>query len=387
MNILGININKISKVALLNKIKNNLNTNDQHYIVTPNPEIILKAQKNEELFFILNNASFSIADGFGVKIAGWFIGTNTPRITGADLINDILKIAENNKTDIIFSILKNGLSNKYDIKNTINKLYPNLKFEVLIYNKKIPIISNQNNKILISTLGAPRQEIHNYHILKKNKHIKLAIGVGGSLDYLTKKARRAPKLLRALGLEWLWRVSLYPKRYKRIINALIIFPIQFIKWRFIKPHLYRPNVVCVLYKKENNNYKVLITERRNEHGCWQLPQGGTDGEDLIKAGTRELTEEIGTNKFSPALKSKNIHKYKFSSPNSHNIKYGYKGQKQGLFIAKFIGTDKDINICPYEHQNWKWVEASNLINEVEEVRRPGTQKYLNILNNYLLKKK
>lgn len=50
------------------------------------------------------------------------------------------------------------------------------------------------------------------------------MGVGGAFDFLTGKIRRAPGWLRTIGLEWLWRLILQPKRWKRIWNAVIIFP-------------------------------------------------------------------------------------------------------------------------------------------------------------------
>lgn len=383
MNILGININEYNNDKVLNKVEDILNRDYQKYIVTPNPEIILKAQNNEELFYILNNSAISIADGVGIKIAGWLMGINIPRITGADLTSNILKLAEEKKLFVTIVIQASGLSSKKDVSKTLVKQYSKLKYEIVIYKKEKQIIFKKEPDILISALGAPIQERLNFHTLKNNKNIRLAIGVGGSIDYLTKKAIRAPKTMRLLGLEWLWRLVLYPKRYKRIFNATIVFPLEFIKWRFILPFLYRKNVACILFRKNTklNEYEILITERRNEPGMWQLPQGGTDGENLIKAGTRELTEEIGTNKFTAINAFQSIHKYKFGSNLAKNIQYGYKGQQQGLFIAEFNGVESDINICQYEHQDYKWVLTKDIIENVEKIRRPSTQKFLDIFLN------
>jgi len=52
------------------------------------------------------------------------------------------------------------------------------------------------------------------------------MGVGGSFDYLTGKQKRAPRWMRIFGLEWLWRLILQPQRWKRIGNAVVIFPIK-----------------------------------------------------------------------------------------------------------------------------------------------------------------
>jgi N-acetylglucosaminyldiphosphoundecaprenol N-acetyl-beta-D-mannosaminyltransferase len=92
INILGVDIdNTIKQADLLNKINQFLNSTKQHYIVTPNPEILLQAQKDEELFYILNKADLSLADGFGLKIAAGLCGKKLQRFTGADAIIEILK--------------------------------------------------------------------------------------------------------------------------------------------------------------------------------------------------------------------------------------------------------------------------------------------------------
>jgi len=70
-------------------------------------------------------------------------------------------------------------------------------------------------------------------------------------------------------------------------------------------------VACLLYKKEAGRFKILLVERANEKGHWQLPQGGTDSDDFMTAGERELKEEVGTDKFRPIAGFKNIYKYNF----------------------------------------------------------------------------
>ena len=81
LNILGVNISTLNKKQVLGKIQSFLKDGKSHYIVTPNPEIILQAGKNEELFYILNKASMSLPDGIGLKFASWFMGKNIQRIT------------------------------------------------------------------------------------------------------------------------------------------------------------------------------------------------------------------------------------------------------------------------------------------------------------------
>ncbi|MCK4554872.1 WecB/TagA/CpsF family glycosyltransferase [Candidatus Parcubacteria bacterium] len=395
INILGINISTLNKKQVLKKIEQFLQAGKQHQIVTPNPEFLLEAGHDEEFFYILNKADLTVPDGIGLKFAAWAMGKNIHRVTGADLVTDILKVAQDRKLKVAILNWCDGLSKKEDIDNAVKKLYPKLNFIIKDIDKEIgnclPARPWQAGKleigslvkfkpdILFVALGAPWQEKWIYHNLPKLPSVKIAIGVGGAFDFLTGKIKRAPKFLRVLGLEWLWRLIKQPWRWRRIYNAVIVFPWQFLKWRFILPFIYRSNVACLLYKKKNNRYKILLAERRNEPDHWQLPQGGTDGEDLMTAGARELSEEIDCDKFRPIACFSNLWKYKFDKKvGKYKTKrhIGYKGQKQGLFIAEFIGKDEDIKINFWDHSDWKWIDSKNLVNEVHPIRKESAKIFL-----------
>jgi N-acetylglucosaminyldiphosphoundecaprenol N-acetyl-beta-D-mannosaminyltransferase len=401
VNILGINISSLKKSEVLEKIRFFLSGEGQYQIVTPNPEIILTALKDEELFYILNNADLVIPDGIGLKFAAWLTGKNIERIAGADLVKDILKIAQRENKKVAILNWDKGLSSADDIKKAITKNYSDLKFVVEDVkrgewqNPPSPLYAKGENRnfnpdILFCALGAPWQEKLIFHNLKKWPSVKIAMGVGGSFDFLTGKTRRAPRVMRLLGLEWLWRLfkqKAQPplsrfSRIKRIIySAIILFPLKFFIWRFILPFLYRPNVACILFKREEGKYKILLVKRSDQSEHWQLPQGGIDGENIKTAGERELSEEIGTTKFKTITVYKNIFKYQFNEragkynyPNKKTI--GYKGQKQSLIIAEFLGTDEDIKINFWDHEEWKWVEAENLINKVHPVRKEAAEIFI-----------
>jgi N-acetylglucosaminyldiphosphoundecaprenol N-acetyl-beta-D-mannosaminyltransferase len=64
--------------------------------------------------------------------------------------------------------------------------------------------------------------------LKELKNVfpkaKILAGVGGTFDFLTGKIKRAPQWMRKAGREWLWRLAKEPKRIRRIISAIAVFP-------------------------------------------------------------------------------------------------------------------------------------------------------------------
>lgn len=392
-NILGINLSELNRDAALKKADEFLNGETAHYIVTPNPEIILAAHKDEEFFHVLNQADLSLADGMGLKIAGWLTQEKIYRITGADFTLDLLNLAAQQGIKTLVLNWSEGLSSAEEISSALKNKYPSLDFlvldiekEILLNDETIRKINEYAPKLVFNTLGFPIQEKLMHHNIKRLPSVRLMLGVGGSFDFISGRIKRAPQFMRYLGLEWFWRLinaghyKDSAKRIKRIYNATFVFMFKVLKSRFINPYFYRPNVACFLYKKENGKIKVLLVERADEKGHWQLPQGGTDGEDLATAGARELAEETGAKNLITRAVFPNVDSYLFSKiqtiPGSKFYKHDYKGQKQGLYIAEFQGPDDEIKINFWDHQAWQWVDLENTIQVIHQRRLKSFRIFL-----------
>jgi len=74
-------------------------------------------------------------------------------------------------------------------------------------------IKGAKPKVLLAALGVPRQEKWLAAHLGTLR-VPVAIGVGGSFDVWAGVTRRAPKWVRQLHLEWLYRVLRQPSRFK-----------------------------------------------------------------------------------------------------------------------------------------------------------------------------
>ena len=118
------------------------------------------------------------------------------------------------------------MSSWEETRDAILKKYPgleiggaNLDRDDFLHN-----LQDLDYELIFCNFGAPFQE--KFLNSQKNDRIKLAVGVGGSFDYLTGKLKRAPKWMQFFGVEWFWRLMLQPKRIKRIFNAVVIFPIK-----------------------------------------------------------------------------------------------------------------------------------------------------------------
>ena len=228
MKILGVRVDNMSKKEVFKKIESFLSDGKFHQIATVNPEFILEAQKDDEFKNILNSSDLNVEDGVGIWFAFLIFGKLLKsRVAGADLIQEILKMANEKKLSVFLAVNENGLSSYAETRNVLSKKYPNIEFGGADLDPQSPyIIHDTLYMILLCNFGAPYQE--KFLNSLKNDIIRVAMGVGGSFDFITGKAKRAPRGMRIFGLEWLWRLILQPKRWKRIWNAVIIFPIKVI---------------------------------------------------------------------------------------------------------------------------------------------------------------
>lgn len=234
MNILGVKIDNLSITETLNKIEGFLKDGYQHYIVTPNPEIVLAAQNDTQLMKILNEADLAISDGIGLVWASNFLCQPLKeRVTGADVINQICVRLAFAPYRLFLLGGKNGVALKAAAK--LKDCQPDLKIEAEedIY-KAIEKINYFKPDILFVALGAPKQEKWIYYNLKDLSSVKLAIGVGGAFDFIAGRLKRAPAFLQKAGLEWLWRLAIEPWRIGRIYNAVVRFPMRVIKNKFFE---------------------------------------------------------------------------------------------------------------------------------------------------------
>jgi N-acetylglucosaminyldiphosphoundecaprenol N-acetyl-beta-D-mannosaminyltransferase len=103
--------------------------------------------------------------------------------------------------------------------------------------KVIEKINKSKTDILLVALGVPKQEKWICGNLSKLQ-VKVAMGVGGLFDFYSGKIKRAPRWMREVGLEWLYRVLQEPKRmWRRYIIGNPLFLLRVIKWKMAKQNI------------------------------------------------------------------------------------------------------------------------------------------------------
>jgi len=253
--ILGTNITTAPKDKILEFILENMEgSNKKVSIVTPNPEILVYAFERPEFQEVLNRAEISLPDGVGVTISSRVL-KNQPleRITGVDMMELLCRESAKRALTVGFLGGRGDVAERTAI--CLVKKYPDLivKFANSDWNEEkiandglqlttdgleIKKITNGQKSeaksqksshidILFVAMGFPKQEIWIDQNLQKIP-VKVAMGVGGSFDYLSGDVKRAPKAIRKIGMEWAFRLARQPWRIKRQ-TALPKFVYQVLK--------------------------------------------------------------------------------------------------------------------------------------------------------------
>ena len=357
--ILGLNFPLLSRSELKAKALSLLNGSRASQIVTPNPEILLLADRDDEYMDTLRRADLLLPDGIGLVLAARFKRARLHRLSGSDVMPDLLREAERKDYKVACFLWCKGLTLVHDLEEALRHHYPNLSFKIWPIEKDYDLPEDfaafMPDLVLIGT-GAPHQD-KLAELIKANGLARLSIGVGGSFDFLSGRIKRAPESFRRWGLEWLWRLIKQPSRIGRILNAVAIFSCKFLIQECIHSKQYRPNVVGFIVGKDG---RVLIVNSNKEPGrdFWKLPQGGRNyWESNETALRREMQEELGLVDLEILAQYQDIYQYDW--PPQYSIR-GYKGQRQSLFIARFNGELTAVKLNS-ENKDYAWVHPDNLL--------------------------
>ena len=227
----GLNIDTFSfdeAVEYANKISGQ--------VVTINPEMIDNAVKNPKFAELINNADLVIPDGIGVEIGLKILGYKVKRIAGIEFSHKMIEECAKSNQSIALIGAKPEIVKK--AKENLVKEFSSLYITYIHdgYFKEdeqvLEELKIRQPRLVLCALGSPKQE----EFILKAKSIlpeALFVGVGGSFDVWSGEVKRAPEIYQKLGLEWLYRTILDPKRFKRIFPTLPLFVLKVLRERFI----------------------------------------------------------------------------------------------------------------------------------------------------------
>lgn len=219
----GLQVHIGSRAEALTALKDFLLSSSSHQVITLNPEYVVLAARNPALSQLTQGASLCLVDGFGLALALRRFGT-LERYPGADMVPDLLRYCAAHQKSVGVVLTHDGLSTSSRVVAKLTEQFPGLR--VAAWDEQEDIqkkIRQFAPGLLLVTFGQPRQDFWIAENMASCQSVRVAIGVGGAIDFLTGARRRAPRAMRTLGVEWLWRLLTQPWRIPRIFRATFGF--------------------------------------------------------------------------------------------------------------------------------------------------------------------
>ncbi len=221
--LLGAFVDRLDMQGTLARTATLIELGEPFQIVTLNPEYLYRAQYMPALFEPVREAGLVTADGEGIVWACKMAGHPVPeRVTGIDLMLELCKVAADKGWSIFLLGAEPGVAR--GAAEGLKRRLPNLEIAgtrhgYFAADEEIGVVNSirqAHADILFVALGAPRQELWIHKHLAE-LGVKAAVGVGGSFDVIAGKVRRAPGWSQKLKLEWLARLFMDPKRWRRML--------------------------------------------------------------------------------------------------------------------------------------------------------------------------
>ena len=198
-----------------------------NFVVAVNPEKVMAAHRDELVAKFLDDSALALPDGIGVVMASKiFYGKKLERVPGADLSQAICAESGRRGVKIFFYGAQEDVN--AGAVEELRRRYP----DVLIVGRRngyvkpeeFDALTDEINAsgadILFLALGSPKQEKWmNEYGAKLN--VGVCMGIGGTLDTIVGKVKRAPKAWQKIHLEWFYRLARQPSRFWRQRNVFI----------------------------------------------------------------------------------------------------------------------------------------------------------------------
>jgi N-acetylglucosaminyldiphosphoundecaprenol N-acetyl-beta-D-mannosaminyltransferase len=238
--IFGVRLDELETVDQLRSVTTGFLDGDRTFrIFTPNPEILLRARSDAAYADVLRSADLALPDGTGVTLVQTLRdGRTVRRWPGVEIAAFLVRLAAERGETVAFV---GGAPDVAEHAAARWRTLPGLKVVVAGAGVEVDVdgsarhaeredemtdaIRSAAPAIVLVGLGAPKQERWITRHADAFPSVRVMIGVGGAFDIWAGSRRRAPRPFRTLGLEWLWRLALEPRRLPRIIRATVVFPV------------------------------------------------------------------------------------------------------------------------------------------------------------------
>lgn len=224
--IFGLGITGTDRNRVLRRIM--LQRKNLLHLATVNSEFVMQAKDIRKFRDALESAEETVADGYGVVWAAKILhNIDLPRITGGDLVDEILKECNRRQKKVFLLGAAQGVAEK--AAREMSKKYPKAKLSWYEGSKDVKREKREEMGLTLAKInafepdfllvayGSPQQDIW----IEENRdylRVGMAMGVGGVLDEWAGVVKRCPRWIDNAGFKWLWRLLMEPWRWERQLN-------------------------------------------------------------------------------------------------------------------------------------------------------------------------
>jgi N-acetylglucosaminyldiphosphoundecaprenol N-acetyl-beta-D-mannosaminyltransferase len=225
MTIGGLPVDSVTFAQALDTIDGLVARGQGGTVFTPNVDHVVQAEGNARLRDAYQAAALSLVDGMPVLWASRLMGSPLPeKVSGSDLVVPLLERAAARGWRVFFL---GGLPGSAEgARDLLVKSIPglhvvgvaspriNVDSASATHDAIVDVLKEARPDLVLVALGAPKQELFSHAVAERLRPAVL-VGVGGTLDFIAGKVRRAPPWMSANGLEWLFRLAQEPRRMWR----------------------------------------------------------------------------------------------------------------------------------------------------------------------------
>lgn len=243
----AVSVTVPSQSALLADLRKHIDAQNGFSVATLNLDHVVKLHQSTEFRQAYGQHTHITADGRPVVWLSRCAGQQVELVTGSDLIHPMMQLcAEMSVPVALFGSTEAVLQSATQALQTQHKdlvvaaaIAPPMGFDPNTpeADRLLDEIALSGARVCFLALGAPKQELLAARGLKAHPQMGF-LSVGASLDFIAGTQTRAPRLVRALALEWLWRLVGNPRRLTaRYVACLIILPkllVKAIQTRYVR---------------------------------------------------------------------------------------------------------------------------------------------------------
>lgn len=222
--ILGVSVHAVSMKGAVYAIESFIREGGPRMVITADTSGIVMAQSDRQWMDIMNSADLVTPDSVGVVWAARRLGMPLrERVSGVDLMDILCSRSAQKGYRVYLLGAAPGVAEQ--AARRMQERHPGLQIvgarHGFLSPEEEPAVAREIRSlevdILFVAMGIPKQEKFIFKYLYEMA-AKVSIGVGGSFDVWSGNVRRAPKLIRAMRLEWLWRLLLNPRKWRKALT-------------------------------------------------------------------------------------------------------------------------------------------------------------------------